>query len=72
MVGLAQFPYYLQGNGKQSPRVEPWNQGEIPPDADNYFLYSILTLKQFISLVTYVLTRAINYTFTNFLYTQAF
>ena len=29
---LAQPPYSPQGNGKQSSRVEPFNQGDRPPD----------------------------------------
>ena len=31
---LVQPPYFLQGNGKQSPRVELWNKGDRPPDIE--------------------------------------
>ena len=31
---LAQPPYYSQGNGRQSSRVEPFNQWDRPPDAE--------------------------------------
>ena len=31
---LAQTPYSPQGNGRQSPRVEPFNEEDRPPDAE--------------------------------------
>ena len=31
---LAHPSYSQPGNGRQSPRVEPWNQGDRPPDAE--------------------------------------
>ena len=31
---LVQTPYSLHENGRQSPRVESWNQGDKPPDAE--------------------------------------
>ena len=31
---LAYPPYSPQGNGKQSPRVEPFKQGDRPPDVE--------------------------------------
>ena len=32
---LAQPPYSPKGSGRHSPRVEPFNQGDRPPDAEN-------------------------------------
>ena len=34
MVGLDQALYSSQGNGRQSPRAEPFNQGYRLPDAE--------------------------------------
>ena len=34
---LAQSPYFLQGNGRQSARVELWNQGDRPADMEENF-----------------------------------
>ena len=31
---LAQPPYSMQGNGRQSPRAEPFKMGDRPPDAE--------------------------------------
>ena len=31
---LTQSRYSPQGNGRQSPWVEPWNQGDTPPNAE--------------------------------------